>query len=281
MNICESCSGEISPGARFCRQCGAQVTTEPTEPMLPQTQKYGHQVERRYAPQQEPEPPAWSYQGLPSSTSPFESSPPDGYGVPRPRSSSLKFWVSVGLLGCMLMGGVASSTFYASADRRARSQERVRAEVENELRKEGLNSDEARLMKETAIEMQREAERMAREIGVPVPPKAPPAPPSQGRPPNVAVGPKTVGIDPSNAGDLVYPKSKILDRTLGPNTVIRMISNDPLEKVRDYYEALLPTSNIVSKGYTVTFIVGDSAGKTIVSLSGGSPTTIQVVKSGK
>ena len=267
MNICESCGGEISPGARFCRQCGAQVTTEPTEPMLPQTQKYGHQVERRYAPQQEPEPPAWSYQGLPSSTSPFESSPPDGgYGVPRPRGSALKFWVSVGLLGCMLMSGVASATFYASADRRARSRERDRAEIENELRKhEELVRGDSQAMKESAIEMQREAERLATGIRVPVPPKGP-LPPLPPVGPPIGAGPKIVGIDPSNAGDLVYPKSKILDRTLGPNTVIRMISNDPLENVREYYEALFPKSNIVSKGNTVTFIVGDSAGKTIVSL---------------
>lgn len=256
MNTCERCGGEVSPGARFCRQCGAPVTNE-IEAALPQTRKYGHQVERRYPPPPEPEPPAWTYPGVGSSTSPFQghnaqtSNAQTPYVVPQPRGSSTKFWISVVLLACLLLMGVSSAAFWASSDRRARRQQRaIEAQVEEQVR-----------------------QRVKEIEAVPVIP--PPHPPSAPHPPT-----GNPFID-----QLIYPDAQITDRVIkGGNSSIRMTTNDALEDVREFYQQQLPESTITSKGNTVTFIKSDPGSKVVVTFSkpnDDSPTTIQLITSGK
>ena len=262
MNTCETCGGPVSPGARFCRQCGAQVTSE-TEPALPQTRKYGHQVERRYSTPPEPEPPAWTYPGVGSSTSPFQGQNAQSpYAVPQPRGSSAKFWISVVLLACLLLMGVSSAAFWAAADRRARRSERaIDAQVAEQVRQ-----------RVRAIESDAEALKgpVIAAPGIP-----PPHPPGVPHPPT-----GNPFVD-----RLIYPDAKITDRIMkGTNASIKMTTEDALEDVRDFYQQQLPDSTITSKGNTVTFIKSEPGNKIVVTFSKAnddSPTTIQLITSGK
>lgn len=257
MNTCERCGGEVSPGARFCRQCGAPVTSE-TEPALPLTRKYGHQVERRYPTPPEPEPPAWTYPGVGSSTSPFQGYNAQApYAVPQPRGSSAKFWITVVLLACLLLMGVSSAAFWAAADRRSRRQQRaVEAQVEEQVR-------------------QRVKEMEANGEGLRAVPVIPPLPPAAPHPPT-----GNPFID-----RLIYPDAKLLDQIIkGGNSSIRMITDDSLEEVREFYQQQLPESTITSKGNTVTFVKSEPGNKIVVTFSkpnDETPTTIQLITSGK
>lgn len=242
---CSRCGYISDRPARFCRQCGAQLTSE-TDLTSAVTQNY---EARRTGGSAAEAPRSYSspVQDYPPETARFYQ-PPAGqayppmysnYSVtPPPRKSSAAPWLIVLFMVVLLAGGgLIGIVSYFSKSRNPRNapptaeqvadeeRQRIQAEIEQAMQEAQQAIDEA---KQNAAEAAREG------APPPAPPPPPPAPGSNGLP---------AGLEKYR-----YDKAEIVTTSsfLG-NDVVHMQTSDSIEKVHDFYRKLAGAPIVSSK----------------------------------
>ena len=229
---CTKCGAVATVPSKFCRHCGDPLSAAQTPEAA--TRQYGRQTPPEAVPPASSpfsgnvagQPPAPSVAdafapdtarmhrqsaGHPAAPGAYQPVQPSSYSVPPPPKSNWWKWaLGIALTTLLVCGGLLGYAFKRASDA-----------VPNVQRK----------VEEAIAQAQKEAERAARDGGLPtvVPPGAPPPPP----PPPGADGELTIET-------LRYPKSEQTSKVnLMGNQVLELKTGDSLPNVKAYYEKLL------------------------------------------
>jgi hypothetical protein len=158
------------------------------------------------------------------------------YPVPQPGKSRTALWVTLALLGALMIGGMISAIMIpplrarpparATYDPAERIADDIRRRIEEEVRRA---QEEAQRAQEEAARAQEEAQRAQEEAaraGRGAPP--PPVPPPPG------------GAAPQGLEQFKYPHATAeTPRNWAGNQILRMRTVDDIDEVREFYQKLL------------------------------------------
>jgi hypothetical protein len=255
---CPRCGYISDRPARFCRQCGVPLFTESEATSAATRQHSPHPTADPYAdaPYRSPYAQSGRLDEQTPETSRFYRPPmaPNyaGYPVGETKKSNAWKWVLIALL-CFLLVGGGIGLMVVSAIRAKRGFENIVPvqEIEAQVREQiEQEIERAKQERERAIE---EIRRAQEESGANAPPPPPPLPPAPGELPP--------GLQPYK-----YPNAEVSESaTVVGNEFVKLLTDDSVGKVRDYYRKQIGEPLIKGKG---------EHGESVIFQIPGSPSII-------
>lgn len=238
---CTNCGAEISPGTKFCRRCG-QPSLDTASVSEATTRVFEATAERKAAATEswnaQPTGPAY----LSPSRRPAAPMPPpqaaNTKGLEPTRGQKHQIWLAIAIMSVILAVFVAVAVGTMIKVRKAATTQMPPVVV-------------------------------LPETGLPAPP-APPAPPPVGEPPAAGTSVAT--------SELMYPGAEtVMDMKSSRDNFLELRSNDPLDKVVDWYVAKLKPSETLRSGSTEAIL---RVGRTSVIISTRGKATDILIKQG-
>lgn len=242
---CTSCGAEISPGTKFCRRCG-QPSLDTASVSEATTRVFEATAERRAQPTENwnapPTGSAYLSPGGGGMGAPSQTSPPDAdtKSLATTGGHKKQVWLALSIVALLiLMFAAAAIGTMIKVARKAATRQTPPVVVRPET-------------------------------GLPPQPPAPPAPPFGNEPPAAGATVPT--------SELMYPGAEtVMDMKSSRDNFIELRTNDPVNKVIDWYTAKLKPSEVMRSGGTEAIL---RTGRTSVIISTRGNLTDILIKQG-